>query len=444
MSLVRAGTPLRPRPRFRRLRRRAAGRAVRADGARRRLTAALAELSRAAIAAAIHVGALQRSARALRAAGAVPRAATPRHRTWARSRRWTSSSDASSQPSRERQERGAPRRDHRRGGPRRRARRSRRAAARQPALPVDHARAAGARGAGRRPPASSDDPVSTRRVSHTFSTGPGSARQTACAARIDRGRARRRHEAVPRVRLAAAGDGRVDGTRKAILAGKVEAYDLAARSAARRTIWARVQPPGRHAARLEDYPVPSPDAAQRRPTRWTRRRASGSRASGYVERRRRPDCPERRAAAGGHDGALRAMLRDGVRTLRGGRLRAGDSAAGEDPGRRSVQPRCDAAAGDGATRRSDRDGEAIAAFRKAGELAPRSTDVRLYLALHYARGRDWPRAVPLLEQVVARGARTAAGARGAGGDARAAGADRRTPSSCASGSIACARRLLRS
>jgi len=44
---------------------------------------------------------------------------------------------------------------------------------------------------------------------------------------------------------------------------------------------------------------------------------------------------------------------------------------------------------------------AIAAFDKAAEIAPRSQDVRTYLALHYARGKQWPRAVPLLERVLA-------------------------------------------
>jgi tetratricopeptide (TPR) repeat protein len=45
--------------------------------------------------------------------------------------------------------------------------------------------------------------------------------------------------------------------------------------------------------------------------------------------------------------------------------------------------------------------KALAAFRRAGELAPTSDDVRMYLALHYARGKDWARAVPTLEQIVA-------------------------------------------
>ena len=44
---------------------------------------------------------------------------------------------------------------------------------------------------------------------------------------------------------------------------------------------------------------------------------------------------------------------------------------------------------------------ALAAFERAREIAPRSQDVRTYLALHYMRGPDWQQAVPLLERIVA-------------------------------------------
>jgi tetratricopeptide (TPR) repeat protein len=47
------------------------------------------------------------------------------------------------------------------------------------------------------------------------------------------------------------------------------------------------------------------------------------------------------------------------------------------------------------------DAQAEAAFLRAQKIAPESADVRTYFALHLARGRDWPRAVPLLERVVA-------------------------------------------
>jgi tetratricopeptide (TPR) repeat protein len=45
--------------------------------------------------------------------------------------------------------------------------------------------------------------------------------------------------------------------------------------------------------------------------------------------------------------------------------------------------------------------QAIAAFRVAAAIAPQSQDVRTYLALHYARTPEWPRAIPLLEAIVA-------------------------------------------
>ena len=44
---------------------------------------------------------------------------------------------------------------------------------------------------------------------------------------------------------------------------------------------------------------------------------------------------------------------------------------------------------------------ALEAFKRATRLAPGSPDVRTYLALHYARGGDLARAIPLLEQVIA-------------------------------------------
>jgi len=46
------------------------------------------------------------------------------------------------------------------------------------------------------------------------------------------------------------------------------------------------------------------------------------------------------------------------------------------------------------------DRQAIAAFDRAAAIAPQSADVRTYLALHYARGKGWEKAVPLLERVV--------------------------------------------
>ena len=48
------------------------------------------------------------------------------------------------------------------------------------------------------------------------------------------------------------------------------------------------------------------------------------------------------------------------------------------------------------------DAEAVAAFQRAQAIDPNSEDVRTYLGLHYARGKRWQKAVPLLEEVVAK------------------------------------------
>jgi tetratricopeptide (TPR) repeat protein len=47
------------------------------------------------------------------------------------------------------------------------------------------------------------------------------------------------------------------------------------------------------------------------------------------------------------------------------------------------------------------DQQALDAFTRAQQIAPDSPDVRTYLALHYAHGKDWQRAVPMLEQILA-------------------------------------------
>jgi len=44
---------------------------------------------------------------------------------------------------------------------------------------------------------------------------------------------------------------------------------------------------------------------------------------------------------------------------------------------------------------------ALDAFTRAAAIAPRSPDVRMYLALHYAKGKAWREAVPQLERIVA-------------------------------------------
>ncbi len=192
----------------------------------------------------------------------------------------------------------------------------------------------------------------------------------------------------------------VDGTRKAILAGKVqEIYDLSADPGETRDLQATVTLPPTVRTRLWDYPVPSlVTAAQNAPPLSPEDRQKLA-SLGYVSggaaplvRRDAPrpiDMTKHFEAIGEADGLfvagryakaaplLTKILSDDPHNLGVAlQLAASYSALGQNA-------------------------QAEATFRKAAAMAPDSPDVRLYLALHYARGADWAQATPLLEQVLA-------------------------------------------
>ena len=190
----------------------------------------------------------------------------------------------------------------------------------------------------------------------------------------------------------------VDAKYKTILTGTMEIYDLAADPGETRDLRheATIAQPVR--AALESYPIPSPEAA-RAPAALT-------------------DEAKQKLATLGYIGATSAPVvrKDAPRPVDMRRIfplldqASGLFAAGryaeaapllekilvEDPHNLDAALRA-------ATAYSSlgQDARALAMFQKAAELAPNSSDVRTYLALHYARGKDWPRAVPLLEQIVA-------------------------------------------
>ena len=190
----------------------------------------------------------------------------------------------------------------------------------------------------------------------------------------------------------------VSGRTKAILAGKQEAYDLAADPAEAHDLGPAAALPRPLLTALRDYPVPSLDPLP------------VSAALGDEERRK--------LASLGYvgAGAAPAVRKDAPRPADMTRLfDALDLASGlfvreeyarviplldrilaADPGNLDAALRL-------ATAYSSlgHEEQALAAFRKAGDIAPRSPDVRTYLALHYAKGRQWEKAVPLLEQTVA-------------------------------------------
>jgi tetratricopeptide (TPR) repeat protein len=185
---------------------------------------------------------------------------------------------------------------------------------------------------------------------------------------------------------------------KGILAGALETYDLAADPAESRNLGAGANlPPGMRKA-LDDYPIPSVSAAST-PAKLD-------------------DEARRRLASLGYVGATATPVvrRDAPRPADMARLLdVIDRASGlfvqekyaeaiplferilaDDPNNLDAALRL-------ATAHSllGHERKALDAFNRAGRLAPESLDVRAYLALHYARGPEWQRAVPLLEQVIA-------------------------------------------
>jgi tetratricopeptide (TPR) repeat protein len=243
----------------------------------------------------------------------------------------------------------------------------------------------------------SDSPVSTRRVFHTILDLADLGSADSLRGSVDEvvlGEAMKpflEYGWQPQVMA-------VDGTRKAILAGKLEVYDVTSDPAEAHNLGSGVNLNPAFRKRLEEYPTPSPEAA-RTPDTLDEDAKQRLASLGYVGASATPivrkDAPRPADMAEWFDVLDRAS----------GLFAAGDYADAiplfeeihaADPYNLDAVLRL-------ATAHSSlgHDAAALAAFSKAGELAPRSIDVRTYLALHYARGRDWARAVPLLEQVVA-------------------------------------------
>ena len=222
----------------------------------------------------------------------------------------------------------------------------------------------------------------------------------------------------------------VEGRHKAIRAGRLRG--LRRRRRPGRDARPRREPRpcrGRCATALREYPVPSLGAAAApaaTPSTRTRAQAGeprlrqrGRRARRARRTRRGPRTWSRLFDA--HRAGVRPLRARGVR---GARSRCCERILAEDP------HNLDAALRLAHRPLRARPGAARPRRRSRGprEHRPRLAGrARPTCALHYARGREWPRAVPLLEQVARRVARSPARAGGAG-------------ASCASGRAASARR----
>lgn len=190
----------------------------------------------------------------------------------------------------------------------------------------------------------------------------------------------------------------VEGSRKAILAGKLEVYDLAADPREQRNLGAGANLPGSMREALDDYPVPSPGVASGRALLddEARRRLA---SLGYISSTASPVIRRDAPRPADMVGLLPTIERAStlfVQERYAQALPLLGAILDKDPHNLDAALRL-------ATAHSmlGRDEAALEAFRRAARIAPGSADVRTYLALHHARGRDWRQAVPLLERVVA-------------------------------------------
>ena len=189
----------------------------------------------------------------------------------------------------------------------------------------------------------------------------------------------------------------VEGNRKAIMAGRLEVYDVVADPHEMHNLAAQGDITRGMRATLRDYPIPSAAAAQA-PATLDDEAQKKLASIGYVSATSKPVI--RKDAPVPADMAPLFPILD-----RASGLFVRQQYAAAIPLLEEIQ-RVDPHNLDAALRLATahsalgHDKEALAAFANAQTLAPDSPDVRTYLALHYAKGPDWEKAVPLLERIV--------------------------------------------
>ncbi|MBP8275004.1 MAG: sulfatase-like hydrolase/transferase [Acidobacteria bacterium] len=246
------------------------------------------------------------------------------------------------------------------------------------------------------PAGTSDAPVSTRRIFHTLLDWAGLGADhslRADTADVVLGEAMKpflEYGWQPQVMA-------VEGRHKAILAGKVEGFDLAADPGERTDIAAGPALPESIRNALYDYPVPTPGAAPEPTSLGTEDRqklASLGYVSGGATPVIRKDAPR--------PADMVALLTD-IERVSGLFVNARYADAipllvkirAKDPYNLDATLRLASAYS-----ALGRNAEADATFARAAELAPASADVKVYRALHQARGPAWRDAVPVLEQAI--------------------------------------------
>jgi choline-sulfatase len=190
----------------------------------------------------------------------------------------------------------------------------------------------------------------------------------------------------------------VDGNRKAILAGKLEVYDVVADPGETHDLAANANLSRQARAALHHYPIPSMDA-QQSASNLSSEEQKKLAALGYVSSVAKPviraDAPRPADMAPMFpilDEAARLFVHEQYAQA----IPLLEQILAKDPHNLDAALRL-------ATAHSSlgHDQEALAAYRRAEVIAPNSADVRTYIALHYARTSEWPKAVPMLERIVA-------------------------------------------
>jgi tetratricopeptide (TPR) repeat protein len=241
----------------------------------------------------------------------------------------------------------------------------------------------------------SDEPVPTRRVFHTILDWAGidatnSLRKP--ASEVVMGEAMKPfldYGWQPQVMA-------VEGNRKTILAGRTEVYDVVADPGETHDLAASASLSRPVRAALRDYPLPSPQPpAEALDDEGRRKLASLGYVASTVKPVVRADAPRPADMT-----SLYPILDEAAALFVAGRYAACipllERILAKDPMNLDAALRL-------ATAHSSlgHDVEALQTFRRAEAIAPDNADVRTYLALHLARGKDWARAVPMLERVLA-------------------------------------------
>jgi tetratricopeptide (TPR) repeat protein len=243
----------------------------------------------------------------------------------------------------------------------------------------------------------SDTPVSTRRVFHTILDWAGLGATDSLRAggsELVLGEAMKPFLSYgwqPQVMA-------VEGRTKAILAGRLEVYDVVADPAEAHDLAPGANPSRALRTALREYPLP-PLGKAKAPDSLGEEERRKLASLGYVSAGAQPavrkDAPRPADMA-----RLFPVLEEAstlfVREEYARVIPLLKKIQAEDPGNLDAALRL-------ATAHSalGHEAQALAAFERAEAIAPGSEDVRTYLALHYARGRQWPNAVPLLERIVA-------------------------------------------